>query len=705
MVKPRTEKVVLPNPDANEANLIFTGSTKANPSTMAPPPPPGDAISWPTPDTALEEKRKLLNRTEKDDKEKTPNPKPHGKKEWQTVPFVPTVNFNTPMPTSRTRGGRGSGGGARENGGRGRNTNGIDKPTSTGASPMNSFPTDERGKAALNSSTAAQNTQKSKRASSAGPTIVKEQRKSGDTSGGEKRKDSDLTSTKSNQGKGAGTIEPRRQSATAVNESYGSKGMSGRGPPRDAINTPKKSQNTDDIRSSQDTASTGQVPPKMTDLERRSEGSTKPQESAKDAQANTALRERGEGRSERGSRGGYRGRGGSSFNPYNSHLPNGHGFSGPPPQYQQSVAGPPSRSFSNHERLASQPQGPYYPPNPPQNRTYRSNSRSHSIQHTYGRFSHQPHGGPPHLANLQTDMANNFGYPFDPQPGSMSAIPFNPYVPGPSIYGMVAVQMEYYFSVDNLCKDTYLRKNMNSQGWVPLELVAGFNRIKQLTPDINVVRDVCFGSSVIEARVAEDESVWLRKHADWQQWVMDLDTRVPGARDDGPRFATFQPFNAYGATQAFNEGHEVSPRSGTASVPLDNLQYQSLDGAAAPVHQVVMAPAEQHNGTNAGNQAPLSAAVSEFSPSVRSSNGRVFSSPDPHAQGTSIISNEEMDKLNITFRAKPADIATPVLPPFHSASSRTFSNGSIDGTAISGELAKFAERQSRPILKGEKPDR
>ena len=706
MAKPRMEKVRIPTADMNEIDLISTGSTKASATPMAPPPPPGDAISWPTPDTALEEKKKSQSRTEKEDKEKTPSTKPHGKKEWQTVPFVPTVNFNTPMPTSRARGGRGSGGGVRENGGRGRNTSGVDKATSTGASPTNHFPTggDERGKAALGSSTAAPTTQKSKRASSAGPTTVKEQRKAGDASGGERRKDSDLTLTKNSQGKGAGTVESRRQSATAVNESHGSKGMSGR-VPRETLNTPKKSQASDDAKNFQDTASSVQAPPKMTDFERRSEGFLKSQDSTKDAQANTASRDRGEGRSERGSRGGYRGRGGSNFNPYSSHLQNGHGFSGPPPQYQQPVAGPPSRSFSNHERLASQPQGPYYPPNPQPNRAYRSNSRSHSIQHTYGRFSHQPHGGPPHLANLQTDLANNFGYPFDPQPGSMSALPFNPYMPGPSIYGMVAVQMEYYFSVDNLCKDTYLRKNMNSQGWVPLELVAGFNRIKQLTPDINVVRDVCFGSSVIEARVAEDETVWLRKRVDWQQWVMDMETRVPGARNDGPRFAAFQPLNAFGAPQTFNEGQEMSPRSGTASAPLDNTQYQSLDGATAPVHQVVMAPPQQHNGTNAGSQTPLSAAVSEFSPSARSANGRVFSSPDPHAQGTSIISSEEMDKLIITFRAKPADVAAPTLPPFHSASSRTFSNGSIDGTAIGSELAKFAERQSRPILKGDNSDR
>ena len=673
---------------------------------MAPPPPPGDAISWPTPDSAVEEKKKSQSRNEKDDKEKTSTIKPHGKNQWQTVPFVPTVNFNTPMPTSRSRGGRGSGGATRESGARGRNTNSVDKSTSIGASPTNqtTVGTNERGKPAMGSSTATQSTQKPKRASSAGPITVKEQRKPGDVSGAEKRKESEFTSTKAHQGKGAGPNEPRRQSATAVNESQGNPGPSGRAPPREAVNTSKKLYNVDDAKHTQDNITAAQAPPRNSDTERRSEGSVKPADSGKDVQANQAPRDRGDGRPERGGRGGYRGRGGSNLSSHNAHLPNGPGFSVPPPQFQQPMGGLPSRSFSNHERLASQHQAPYYAPTPHPNRAYRSNSRSHSIQHSYGRFSHQHHAGPPHLANLQTDLANNFGYPFDPQPGSLSALPFHPYMAAPNLYGMVAVQMEYYFSVDNLCKDTFLRKNMNSQGFVPLELVAGFNRIKQLTSDLGMVRDVCFESNLLETRVAEDESVWLRKGVDWQQWVMDMDSRVPHARNDGPKFPAFPPLQTYGVSPTFNEGHEMLPRSGTASVPPDNIQYQSLDGATAPVNQVVTVPTQHPNGINPSNQAPLSAAVSEFSPSARSATGRVFSSPDPHAQGTSTISDEEMDKLVITFRAKPADVKAPVLPPFHSASSRTFSNGSIDGTTISNELAKF-ERQSRPTLNGDTPER
>ncbi|XP_074573249.1 la-related protein 1C-like isoform X2 [Curcuma longa] len=38
-------------------------------------------------------------------------------------------------------------------------------------------------------------------------------------------------------------------------------------------------------------------------------------------------------------------------------------------------------------------------------------------------------------------------------------------------------QIDYYFSAENLCRDVYLRQNMDEQGWVPVFLIAGFNRV------------------------------------------------------------------------------------------------------------------------------------------------------------------------------------------------------------------------------------
>ena len=48
-------------------------------------------------------------------------------------------------------------------------------------------------------------------------------------------------------------------------------------------------------------------------------------------------------------------------------------------------------------------------------------------------------------------------------------------------------QIEYYFSVENLCKDMFLRKKMDDGGWIPTRVIASFNRVRMLTPDLAVI--------------------------------------------------------------------------------------------------------------------------------------------------------------------------------------------------------------------------
>lgn len=55
---------------------------------------------------------------------------------------------------------------------------------------------------------------------------------------------------------------------------------------------------------------------------------------------------------------------------------------------------------------------------------------------------------------------------------------------------------------------------MDSKGWVPISLIASFNRIRQLTMDIHLVRDVLILSSVVQVR---DE--WVRM-SDWEKFVL-----------------------------------------------------------------------------------------------------------------------------------------------------------------------------------------
>lgn len=51
---------------------------------------------------------------------------------------------------------------------------------------------------------------------------------------------------------------------------------------------------------------------------------------------------------------------------------------------------------------------------------------------------------------------------------------------------------EYYFSEENLQKDFFIRRRMDKDGYIPISLVASFNRVQGLTKDISKVVEVCF---------------------------------------------------------------------------------------------------------------------------------------------------------------------------------------------------------------------
>ena len=407
---------------------------KSASTQMAPPPPPGDAISWPTPDSALGEgKKKATERVEKGEKEPSQGPKPHGKEKWVHIPFVPTPVFNTPIPLAR-RGGKGPRGG-REGGSRGGSavgcTNGPEKQPGTGAAnTKGQLPAlNERDRAGLSSTSTTFNISKPKRASSAGPITPTEQRKVGDASVTEKRRDGDINSSKAGQNSGSAPSENRRPAALPFHKDPSTNRNSANAQGAEAMLQNKMGEEAKNQNGNTETS-------RPSGSDRRGEGPTKLSDHPRDAQGHMPIRER-EGRPERG-RGGYRGRG-SNHNFFGHNAPNGLQL-----QYQPTPP-PPSGLRSNHDRLPSQPQGSYQPPSQ-QTKHYRANSRSQSIPYSaphatpYRGFSNGHHGGAAHLPNLQTDIANEYGY-LPGHQGIMSATPYSTLESIPTLIMMVQMQM------------------------------------------------------------------------------------------------------------------------------------------------------------------------------------------------------------------------------------------------------------------------
>ncbi|KAJ7136106.1 hypothetical protein C8R44DRAFT_608777 [Mycena epipterygia] len=85
-------------------------------------------------------------------------------------------------------------------------------------------------------------------------------------------------------------------------------------------------------------------------------------------------------------------------------------------------------------------------------------------------------------------------------------------------------QLEFYLSPDNMATDLYLRQQMDSQGWVRIEVLASFKRVQSKTSDVNLVRDVLGLSDYAEIR-----GEWVRSTEGWEKFV--LPTAQPSVVD------------------------------------------------------------------------------------------------------------------------------------------------------------------------------
>ncbi|PWA75528.1 RNA-binding protein Lupus La [Artemisia annua] len=127
-------------------------------------------------------------------------------------------------------------------------------------------------------------------------------------------------------------------------------------------------------------------------------------------------------------------------------------------------------------------------------------------------------------------FGNNMMYPDVPSPviyvpgppDSLRAMPFVPPLPpqmyfavDPLLHANIVSQIDYYFSNENLVRDTYLRRNMDEQGWVSASLIAGFKKVSQLTDNVQLILDAMRNSTLVE--VQGDK---IRRRNDWMKWIM-----------------------------------------------------------------------------------------------------------------------------------------------------------------------------------------
>ncbi|KAG7728202.1 hypothetical protein KL933_002328 [Ogataea haglerorum] len=112
-----------------------------------------------------------------------------------------------------------------------------------------------------------------------------------------------------------------------------------------------------------------------------------------------------------------------------------------------------------------------------------------------------------------------------------SQAPYSPTYPGitekhsDDNLGRLTKQLEYYFSMENLLKDIFLRKHMNSEGYVSVAFIAGFSRVKILSGgDSNLILQALKRTNLLEMAGSEKSEV-VRLREGWERWVLPEDQR------------------------------------------------------------------------------------------------------------------------------------------------------------------------------------
>ncbi|KAI9080488.1 hypothetical protein K1719_037602 [Acacia pycnantha] len=138
------------------------------------------------------------------------------------------------------------------------------------------------------------------------------------------------------------------------------------------------------------------------------------------------------------------------------------------------------------------------------------------------------------------ELTHQVIYVAAPPPDSLRGVSFVPPLPPPAMFyptpdpqlrTKIVNQIDYYFSGENLIKDTFLRLKMDEHGWVPIKLIAGFNKVMELTDNVPLILEALRTSSVVE--VQGDK---VRRQDDWERWILPASVHppdVPGSQGLG----------------------------------------------------------------------------------------------------------------------------------------------------------------------------
>lgn len=169
------------------------------------------------------------------------------------------------------------------------------------------------------------------------------------------------------------------------------------------------------------------------------------------------------------------------------------------------------------------------------------------------------------------------------------------------------IQIEYYFSLQNLQKDFFLRSMMDDHGWILATVIAQFNRVRRLTPDLTVVIGAVRNSTIVET---SPDGTYFRAHDNPEQWVLPVERRDPTVQQRKVPVTMYSPSGAAVTALVPQPPRSLPSRtsSGSSRAAFEQAQSssvsaaggkerrRSLDGAGNSVSQPPPPPIQQRAG-------------------------------------------------------------------------------------------------------------
>ena len=216
--------------------------------------------------------------------------------------------------------------------------------------------------------------------------------------------------------------------------------------------------------------------------------------------------------------------------------------------------------------------------------------------------------------------------------GIPAAAPGLPAISQEQLQLAVRQQIEYYFSIANLVKDVFLRSKMNNEGWISLHVIASFNRVRMLTPDLAMIMEALLDSPIVEL---SGDSLFIRPRAGYQQWVLPESQRDASAHalPHMPGNTSSNSMKPAGQAQAGSAPSD-SPATTAAGEDGDTDAPATSDGQAGQAGsskvEANAAPAEEQSMQQA---APATPSNSKQPPSASSSPSPVDGAADSQSGG------------------------------------------------------------------------